>query len=988
MEDRKPNKTSILLQVFNVINLALRNIRRNKSRSMILSTGLILSITILSGTFSYVDTSSAQLISRSMDNLPVDMSMNFLNRSATVDNVTEVLEALQELPESKIFESMDPIIGGFPFEINFRYGFAISNDTKYELNRYVPGAEGSYVPSFAFGLTAEYLQRRNTPFTTTTDTDINDIGMNEILISKTLAERMNWGLGETVNISYAYGITDTQLHILMGGSLNLTIAGFVDVNIASLLGNLKAYIPEIGDAFDDDLLSLISFQSISADMFFINWKNMIQMTDFFPYIRFIHGIHLSLDTEELGSEVELVEAQLINVESILAINFPELIVTNFAYDELQTIADRLLGFRLFILYFSMGAILLGFIFTLYANDLTLSQRKKEISMFRLRNTHRMIIQYIAGTEVFILSILGSFLGFILGTVLGYILSILPELSIQALLEVNLSYEAMRENISTDSLITSVFIGISLSSVLTIIFINRISKFRLSEEIRRSSISDSPIWRKYFIDIIILIIISLIYFLTYTGFNPIPSFAQSLYDLIVPIFTWIGLTLFSLRLITGLLNRIERPLGKVLKIRYGTPGIAYAKALIRNRYKLISPILILLLSLSMTLTVANITTTFNHQADLEARYAVGSDIRIQFPALDQMEYKTSDFKEALEEIPGVRATEIFITLFDVGVPALAVLMDPIEFLEISYFRDDFFYYNTPQHGLTELGTNPGGLGMIFSFNLGFPFADDFEDITKGPATFDENESLPLTVNNENYEIPIIDIAIRIPGLSDLVGRPSEELPFVLMNYKFFTEPLPRQEEAIAPALKNATHLFIDVDESIISIDEVLEEIDRVYNSFGATYNLNIRTVDDYMEEFFELGDLLLGLTQLEFITISFLLIMTLYLYVLSEFEKRKVEYAILQGIGWSSARIQAFMSTQISFISAYSILAALLLMPLVTQTYIPLLSTLFLFPIDFVSYSTSAVYLGIGLLLFSSISTILFGSIRNRLSNVAEVLRGV
>lgn len=991
-------KENRFVLAFNIIKLSLRNTRRNPRRSLILATGLILSIAILSGTFSYVDTSSAALISRSMDNLPVDFSMNFLNRSATAENVSEVLTSLESLPEIDLFESVDPIIGGFPFTLSFRYGFAISSDSNYELNTYHPDAEGSYDSAFAFGLTEKYLNRRNSPFSATIDTDINSISMNEILVSKTLAVRNDWKIGDTVNISYAYGEATPNLRIIMGNSMNLTISGFVDVDLGMMVGNLKAYVPEVD--LDDDLVSLISFQSFSADMFFINWENMIEFTSSHGnMMRFIHGIHMSLDPEKLGSEVEVVEAQLLNVEIKIASQFPDLIVNNFAYEELQKIEERLIGYRLFILYFSLPGILLGFVFTLYVNELTLEQRKKEIGILRLRNTHTSVIQYIVGLEVFIISLIGTIIGFVIGTGTGYILSKMEVLQNYSLNSINsifkglgesdLSYNEMVENLSSDSIASSIFIGLLLSSLLTFLFIRKISKLRLYQEIQRSDIRTDPLWKRYYIDIAIISLVLLVQILSGVGFNPIPSFAQALYDLIVPLFSWIGYTLVGLRMIIWMLSKLNKIILRVFRKFIGSPGIAVARSLIRNRYKLSSPILVLLLSMSLIFTVANISTTFNNQAELESAYAVGADIRIQFPALDQLEFKTSDFAEKINNIPGLHSTEIFITLFDFGNRlSLAIVMDPIEFLEVAYFRDDFFYYDSPQESLTALGESEGGLGMILSFNLGFPFADSPTDISKGPPSFDQNDTIPFTRFREEYEIPIFDIAVRFPGLSDLVGRPSEDLPYVLMNHKFFTEPLPGQDEAISEAVLNATHMFIDVDESILSVNEAKEKVLEVYDGFDASYVLGIRTIDDYSEEFFELGDLLLGLTQLEFIAITLLLLLTEYLYVLSELDKKEKEYAILMGMGWRSKTIQHFITSQIVFISTFSIIISLIFAPFVTAAYIPLLSTLFLFEIEATILSTTAMIIGSVIVILSSLISIVHGFSKTSKTNIAEALRGI
>lgn len=578
--------------------------------------------------------------------------------------------------------------------------------------------------------------------------------------------------------------------------------------------------------------------------------------------------------------------------------------------------------------------------------------------------------------------------------MGYILSkmegirTLSSFTIKNFQNVDLSIFEMLENLSRDSILGTLFIGVLLSTILTILFVRRIARLELYQEIRRSSIREIPFWQKYYVDVTIVVIVTIIQLLAIQGFNLIPSFVDDLYNMLVPLLSWVGFTLLAIRISIYIINKQQYRIKNYLSKKYGTSGIAIGKSLVRNYRKLIAPIFVLLLALSLTLTVANVTDTFNNQAQLEANYAVGADIRIQFPDAQQLEFRTSDFKKIINNIPGISATEIFITLFDFGRPALAVVIDPIEFSNIAYFRDDFFYYDTPEESLTKLGESEDGLGMILSFNLGFPFADGYDDISRGPPTFDQNDTIPFSRSNVNYKIPIFDIAIRLPGLSDLVGRPSEDLPFLIMNNQFFTEPLENQSKALAPELQNATHMFIDVDENVISIEEAEQKIMEEYEKLDVAYGIAVRTVEDYEEEFFELGDLLLGLTQLEFLTMAILLILTQFLYVLSEHDFREKEYAILMGMGWKPEQIRAFLATQISFIAILGVVMALIISPFITYSYIPSLSNLFQFSIDDVIFSGIAMAMVIVLVFMSTRYAIKKGGQYARKTDIAEVLRGI
>jgi len=184
-----------LIQFVNNLRLALRNARRNKRRSFIIASGIILSIGVISSVFAYVDTSSNQLVSRSMDDLPVDLSINFANRSSTISNVTEILDSIQGMPESKILEATDPIIGGGPFELNSQTGFVVAKDSNFTLSPFQENANPEYIPTFGFGLTREYLNRRNSPFTVIeTVTDL--LQPDQVWMSHSTAVANNFPINE------------------------------------------------------------------------------------------------------------------------------------------------------------------------------------------------------------------------------------------------------------------------------------------------------------------------------------------------------------------------------------------------------------------------------------------------------------------------------------------------------------------------------------------------------------------------------------------------------------------------------------------------------------------------------------------------------------------------------------------------------------------------------------------------------------------------
>jgi hypothetical protein len=321
--------------------------------------------------------------------------------------------------------------------------------------------------------------------------------------------------------------------------------------------------------------------------------------------------------------------------------------------------------------------------------------------------------------------------------------------------------------------------------------------------------------------------------------------------------------------------------------------------------------------------------------------------------------------------------------------LVVGIEPELFHKVSYFQEDFFLFQSPENTLKELSKIEGGMGLIVSFALNYPYAEGYNDPTLGPSVFQRNENITFSLERpyqeKTYQIRILDIAQRFPAIAEMVGKVEEDIPFVITDTRFLLEPLPGQSRALLDNV-NASHFFIKTD-SNVDLEEVAESINAIYQSnYPHTYSLVMETIDDHLGKQYRLGSLLVGLTELEFILVLIVLLFILFLYLFSSMKQQEREFATLSAIGWPVNLSIRFIWFSLLLIWLLSSFLALFMSFICTYVYIPLLSDLLLFSLSQYSVNWIAWLLAEGVLTLSLLICLTISWYRLKSSPTALILR--
>ncbi|MFX1511346.1 MAG: FtsX-like permease family protein, partial [Promethearchaeota archaeon] len=675
-------KSSAWRQLLALPRLAWRNTHRNRRRTIVLAFGLIISISVLTGIFTYIDTTNAALIQRSIEDLSVDISVNFANRSTQVEEVNKVVDYIENVVASDMILQADRICGGMPYDDWQKEGFVINEAISNESTN-TPSRE----PTFVFGVDFSYFTLVQSVFSfLNVSGSVNSIDTGMAFISKPLAESKGWTIGQNLSIGMSKATTISLFGIPIRRSkivkqVNVTVNDFMELDLKIFMDNLMAFIPELANSFFADILSMLPFIGVSFNVAFIKYETMMQMTENFTDSRAIHGIHIAIDHDNLGADINKVLTELAAFDTALTNNFPNLLITNFARETIENLQDQLTEYRLFIYYFSLPGLLLGLFVSLYVNELTLSERKRETLILRLRNAQYSQTNAITILEAVIISVIGAILGLSLGAVLGTLVSQEEAFSLR-----NSGLEDLLPEITLESFFTALFIALILTIILTFVFVRDLSSQEAVQAFHSEREITRPYWSRYGIDIILLIIVAFTVIFREFNINPVPTFAIDFYNLIVPLLLWIGLSLCLMRLLSWLIQRIEKPMLLTFPLVLGNSGKSIARYIVRSRHRLIQPILIIVLSLSFAATLANVTATFNEQSVKESQYSIGADIRVKLPSMNQLEFNTSDLRKDIESLDSVETvTETFVTLLPWGWGfALLVGIEPEQFYKVSFF----------------------------------------------------------------------------------------------------------------------------------------------------------------------------------------------------------------------------------------------------------------------------------------------------------------
>jgi putative ABC transport system permease protein len=452
--------------------------------------------------------------------------------------------------------------------------------------------------------------------------------------------------------------------------------------------------------------------------------------------------------------------------------------------------------RMFVFLGLPGA-LLAAILTSYAGGVLASALRREQAILRIRGANRRHLLRMHGVRTLALAAVGSVLGVALG-----LASSAAVLSADAL-----------ASASPVSLLTSALLGAGVGFLATGVALyaagRRAINHQISDE-RAQLASQKPLWRLLGIDFLILATVAGVewYQRRHGGFEGVRgsvyfgrAVSLQLHLVIVPIGIWLGGVLVLGRVAERVFAHLPLP----RRHRFGRPLRGLLTRSIRRRsWAAASAMIMVGLIVALGTSVAAFSASYNQAKARDARFVVGSDVRVTPSPISALEHPPQ-YAEKLQ-VPGIQTvTPVVYGLLNTLVQSEVnedagnmAAIDPSAFGQVAPLIDTDFVGTTAANAMDALERQPGGVLLEIEFA-------DLLDVEPG----DEVQVLfaRATQNQKLSEMKVIGLFQRLPGFGEGVH--------VLANIE-------RQMQLI-PSTNATFFLAQTTDPSDATLDRVVAEL---------------------------------------------------------------------------------------------------------------------------------------------------------------------
>jgi putative ABC transport system permease protein len=171
---------------------------------------------------------------------------------------------------------------------------------------------------------------------------------------------------------------------------------------------------------------------------------------------------------------------------------------------------------------------------------------------------------------------------------------------------------------------------------------------------------APWWARYGLDFVALALSGLVYWqASKGGYNlvlapeGVPQVSVNWYALLAPVLAWIGGGLLVYRIADLVLSRARKPLSRVLRPLAGELSGTVAATMGRQRRLLAGAVTMLALTAAFASSTAVFGSTYNQQAEVDARLSNGADVTVTEPPGVRVGPQEA---AKLAKVPGVRVVE--------------------------------------------------------------------------------------------------------------------------------------------------------------------------------------------------------------------------------------------------------------------------------------------------------------------------------------------
>ena len=369
--------------------------------------------------------------------------------------------------------------------------------------------------------------------------------------------------------------------------------------------------------------------------------------------------------------------------------------------------DASAGRRMFLFLGLPGALLAAFL-AAYAGSVLAATERREHATLRVRGAHKGHLRTIALTKASVIACVGSLIGVLLGLA-----------SATMILGVEAMSAASASELAASALL-AIGVGLVITAGALYLPARRSVRREVNEERRALRSSTAPAWRRFGLDVALLIVavaIEVVAIRRGALDPPVGSvYAGIAISLPVgllpaPLIAWVGGVLLCVRAMVGIVSHLPTPSHR----RFGAvvPGLS-SRGLRRRAGDLASGIVGLGLVVAFGVSLGLFAATYDATKAADARFAVGADLRVT-PSVLNADRPGASYAEELT-VPGVSA--VTPVVFDLENAVLIgphnqkrknlAAIDPQGTAAVAPLPDQVFVDATAADTIAALAEDPRGV----------------------------------------------------------------------------------------------------------------------------------------------------------------------------------------------------------------------------------------------------------------------------------------
>jgi putative ABC transport system permease protein len=900
---------------------AARGVIRKPLQSALYVFGLMLAVGLFSDTLFFVDLSSRDMTKNALAPIQVDM----VARATTAELAPRALEST--LKNQPLVRTAEPVAAA-DFASVSKLGGATSsaagkvyvlNNSYFKVFSFLPIVAGNYSPGGA-------------------------------MVGDASATQLGLKVGDSISITFAAGIAKPYL-IKISGIVGMGASEPLFFNPDPAGGEGYGVVADVvfipPAIFERDLAPSLSKLPMTTSSVGQTGSNLVLL----PVER---QVHLKINQSKLNADPSRALKELDALRRSLERPFPgQVRVQNNLSKKLDNAKKDILAAKMLFLFLALPGVLLAAYLSKYAVELSSEERRRELSLLRVRGAGTREVLFITAFTALLIAALGIVFGLIFGAIV-LVLTLGSSIISPAHFELVLP-----------SLAWAALGGLGLTALAFFVPALLQLRFEIAGARRNvARVQGVPLWRRMNLDVVMLIVSGVIIYLTDSsgGFKPTgtegTAVSLSFYLFLAPFLFWIGATLLLIRLLDLILTRGATGVVRVLQSVFGDLGFVAARGMTRRSNGVGSAVTLTALSLSFGVALSLFLGTYNSQKRGDISYVVGSDVRITPPASANT---TPAFTDQLLGLSNVSA-------------ATALARDPVALIgsekksvygiEVSSFRktaylpDAMFENGSAAQTLDALAATPNGV------LLARDQADKY-DIKLG-------DTVLMRLYNPR-SASYSQVKTKAVGIYSYFPTSSQDADFAL-NRDFMTKATGT----------NGADIFL------IKTPKIAEVTSEIQKAFGQKLTLKLEnTLTATKIDSSSLTSLnLAGLGGLERLYTALIVAASLGVFLVSMLQNRRKEFGAMRALGTDETQLRSLLAAEALSISSISLGAGVAIGAGIAALFVMLLRVIFLIPPGGLTWDATDLSLLLGLSLLGMVIGVLLANRALSRLRVSEVLREV